>query len=69
MCVRRAAIAAALFVATLVVAVPRAHADDPTLGYHTITTPHFFVHYHDGIEALANEVSARLPGKRLRARA
>ena len=35
-----------------------AHAiDDPALTYHTITTPHFYVHYYDGLEDLAKKVA------------
>lgn len=31
--------------------------DDPELEYFTITTPHFYVHYHSGIEDLALRVA------------
>src|SRR5690606_29636206 len=31
--------------------------DDPDLEYFTITTPHFYVHYHSGIEDLAWRVA------------
>lgn len=48
---------AALFTFALVVATPLAFADDPRLDYHTITTPHFFVHYHDGLEDFAEKVA------------
>lgn len=34
-----------------------AYADDPRLDYHTITTPHFYVHYHDGTEDFAWKVA------------
>ncbi|MFU8804862.1 MAG: TolB family protein, partial [Bradymonadaceae bacterium] len=31
--------------------------DDPALDYHTITTPNFYVHYYDGLEALAKRTA------------
>lgn len=40
-----------------VLTASNAHADDPRLDYHTITTPHFWVHYHDGTEAFAKKVA------------
>ena len=43
----------AVALAVLLVAPNAAAVDDPALDYHTITTPHFYVHYHDGLEDLA----------------
>jgi hypothetical protein len=40
-----------------VLTASNAHADDPRLDFHTITTPHFWVHYHDGTEAFAKKVA------------
>lgn len=31
--------------------------DDPAVDYHTITTPHFYVHYDDGLEGLAKRTA------------
>ena len=55
---RLLAIALALFVATLLAAPSRAHAlDDPSIAYETITTPHFEVHYADGLDDLGRRVA------------
>jgi hypothetical protein len=54
----------ALFLATAAVAVallgraPPARCGDPELMYSTITTDHFHIHYHQGLEELAREVAA-----------
>jgi len=42
--------------AALFVAAP-AHAGDPELRYWTLETPHFRVHYHDGLGELAQRVA------------
>ncbi len=42
--------------AALFVALP-ARAGDPELRYWTVTTPHFRVHYHDGLAELAQRVA------------
>ncbi|MDX9722296.1 MAG: BamA/TamA family outer membrane protein [Myxococcota bacterium] len=33
-------------------------AGDPSLEWHTIETPHFLIHYHDGLEEMATELAA-----------
>ena len=50
---------AALIVGLFVVLSPTdAEAiDDPSLDYHTIETSHFYVHYYDGLEALARRTA------------
>ncbi len=48
----------AALVAILAFTLPApATADDPSLAYRTIETPHFWVHYHSGTEALAHKVA------------
>ncbi len=37
----------------LLMTTPAQAIDDPDLDYYTISTPNFYVHYHDGIEDLA----------------
>lgn len=48
-----------ILVALLVSVLPQrvVALDDPALTYHTIETPHFFVHYHSGLEDLATKVA------------
>jgi len=48
---------ALLFMLCALVASPASAIDDPSLNYHTITTPNFYVHYYDGIEDLAWRVA------------
>lgn len=36
---------------------PAEARDDPALNYHTIKTDHFYVHYYDGLEALARRTA------------
>ncbi len=52
---RAAALAAALL--TLAGTTARAAVYDPALTWRTLETPHFRIHYHDGLEADAAELS------------
>lgn len=52
------AIAALLCSLVVLLFSPSAEAiDDPALDYYTITTPHFHVHYYDGLEDLARRAA------------
>lgn len=48
---------AALFALALVCLVTRAHAGDPALRWYTIETPHFRIHYHSGLESIAQRTA------------
>jgi Tol biopolymer transport system component len=41
----------------LFISAPALAIDDPALDYYTITTPHFYVHYFSGKEALAHRAA------------
>ncbi len=41
----------------LLCTTPAAAIDDPDLDYYTITTPHFYIHYYDGLEGLARRTA------------
>lgn len=55
--VAAALVAAAVILAALALPGPAHAIDDPSLDYRTLTTPHFYVHYYDGTEALARRVA------------
>ncbi|MGM0558787.1 MAG: hypothetical protein ACQEVA_20540, partial [Myxococcota bacterium] len=46
--VKRAFLAACIALVTLCFALDTSAIDDPSLDYHTIETPHFYVHYYTG---------------------
>ena len=49
--------AAILFLAALALVAKPAHAGDPYLRWYTIETPHFRVHFHGGLEDLAQRTA------------
>ena len=38
-----------------------ARAGDPYLEWYTLSTPHFRIHYHSGLEQIAQETANTLP--------
>ncbi len=53
----RRLLAALAFALAALAATPAFGIDDPSLDYYTIETPHFYVHYYSGLEALAHKVA------------
>jgi hypothetical protein len=59
-------LAAVLLVVALLVVARPARAGDPYVRWYTITSPHFRVHFHAGLEPLAQKVAAVAEGVFLR---